>query len=54
MRPGSWPRIHACGGVDAARPVGVDGDAGAAEFGGEVDRVSLEGGLGLPELPIER
>jgi hypothetical protein len=29
------------GGVDTARPVGVDGAAGAAEFGGEVDGVRL-------------
>jgi hypothetical protein len=33
-------------GVDTARPVGVDGDAGAARFGGEVDGVRLERGLG--------
>src|ERR1700677_1873459 len=38
------PGLH--GGVDTARPVRVNGDAGTAEFGGEVDGVRLERGLG--------
>ena len=37
------PRLH--GGIDRPGPVGVDGHAGAREFGGEVDRGGLDGGL---------
>ena len=38
------PGLH--GGVDPAGPVGVDGDAGAAQLGGEVHGVRLKRGLG--------
>src|SRR6202012_6269155 len=38
------PGLH--GGVDPARPVGVDGHAGATQLGGQVQGVRLERGLG--------